>query len=176
MSTLDGDTITTGRLTLTPLRPEDADDMVEVLADERLYGFVGGRPAARDELRDRYRRMVAGSGDQREVWLNWVVRRRLDSRPVGSVQATIVDRGATREAYIAWIVGVPWQRQGIASEAAMALVGWLRDQGVVVVTAHIHPAHVASARVATRAGLEPTADQVDGERVWRSPAPPPPRS
>ena len=37
------------------------------------------------------------------------------------------------------------------------------------VVAHIHPDHAASARVATRAGLLPTPDQVDGEQVWRLP-------
>jgi RimJ/RimL family protein N-acetyltransferase len=36
------------------------------------------------------------------------------------------------------------------------------------VIAHIHPDHRASAIVATRAGLKPTADEVDGEQVWRA--------
>jgi hypothetical protein len=35
------------------------------------------------------------------------------------------------------------------------------------VVAHIHPAHVASERVAVRTGLTVTQEVVDGERVWR---------
>jgi RimJ/RimL family protein N-acetyltransferase len=168
VSTLDDTTITTSRLTLTALRPEDADEMIEVLSGDRLHEFIGGRPGNRDEVRDRYRRLAAGSCNPKEVWLNWIVRRRLDSRLVGTVQATVVDRDSTCEAYVAWIVGVPWQNRGIASEAATALVDWLRDRGVVVINAHIHPDHAASARVAGRAGLEPTGEQIDGEQVWRS--------
>jgi hypothetical protein len=101
------------------------------------------------------------------VWRNWVVRRRADARPVGTVQATIGRRPGGWTAEIAWVVGVPWQGQGYASEAARALVGWLGRHGVHEVVAHIHPDHLDSARVARRAGLRPTGDQADGERVWR---------
>ena len=34
----------TVRLRVEPLRVEDADDMVEVLSDARLYEFTGGSP------------------------------------------------------------------------------------------------------------------------------------
>jgi RimJ/RimL family protein N-acetyltransferase len=68
-------------------------------------------------------------------------------------------------------VGVPWQSQGIASEAAREVVGWLEGRGVVTITAHIHPDHHASARVATRAGLGPTDEYRwhagIRERPWR---------
>ena len=60
----------------------------------------------------------------------------------------------------------PWQRQGIATEAAQALVTWLDHQSVRTITAHIHPDHHASAAVATAAGLTPTDDHHDGERRW----------
>jgi RimJ/RimL family protein N-acetyltransferase len=83
----------------------------------------------------------------------------------GTVQATI--SGGGRSAEIAWVVGAPWQGRGYASEAARALVGWLDRRGVRVITACIHPRHDASAAVAGRAGLSPTADSRDGERVWR---------
>lgn len=168
MSSFDDTTITTSRLILTALRPEDADEMVEVLDDERLHEFIGGHPASRHELRDRYGRLAAGSPNPNEVWLNWIVRRRHDSHPVGTVQATLTNHEGAREAFIAWVIGVPWQNQGFASEATAALVDWLRTHDVVVITAHIHPDHGASAKVATRAGLEPTNDHVDGEQVWQS--------
>ncbi|HEX4659563.1 MAG TPA: GNAT family N-acetyltransferase, partial [Streptosporangiaceae bacterium] len=71
------------------------------------------------------------------------------------------------EAVVAWVIGTSWQGRGYGSEAAHALVGWLSGHGAAVITAHIHPRHAASARVAERAGLIPTAAEVDGERVWR---------
>jgi RimJ/RimL family protein N-acetyltransferase len=158
----------TERLVLTPLAVEDADELVGVLADPALHRFIGGRPDTLEELRARYAAMTAGPGRPDERWRNWVVRRREDDQAVGTVQATLTREGGGRwTAAIAWVVGLPFQGRGYATEAARALVGWLRDQGVDEVVAHVHPDHLASARVAAGAGLEPTADLVDGERVWR---------
>jgi RimJ/RimL family protein N-acetyltransferase len=162
-------TIVTGRLSLVPLQVADADDLVAVLGDRRLHEFIGGRPATLAELRDRYSRLVAGPSDPDEVWLNWIVRRRSDSQPVGTVQATVTTTHARSTANVAWVIGVEWQSQGFASEAARALVGWLRQHGADDVIACIHPDHQASAVVARRAGLRPTGEQRDGEQVWRAP-------
>ena len=43
--TLAPSTIVTSRLTLTPLVEEDAEAMVEVLGDVRMYEFTGGQTA-----------------------------------------------------------------------------------------------------------------------------------
>lgn len=124
MSAFAAATIVTERLLLVPLRPEDADEMVDVLADPRLHQFIGGHPATLEELRARYATLTAGSPRLEEVWRNY------------------------------------------ASEAARALVGWLDSRHVHDLVAHIHPDHVASAKVAMQAGFQPTHDQVDGEQVW----------
>ena len=162
-------TIVTDRLELRPLVPEDADEMVSVLGDERLHDFTGGHPLPRDELRARYERRAGGwSSDGTEQWCNWILRVRPGGDAVGFVQATVTDAGAA--ATVAWVVGVPWQGQGYAAEAAAAVAGWLAGAGVRTIEAHIHPDHEASGRVATWAGFAPSADMVDGEVVWRRPA------
>jgi RimJ/RimL family protein N-acetyltransferase len=165
----DGTTIVTERLDLMPLRVEDAEEMAGVLGDQRLHEFMGGEPDTITGLRERYARLVAGSPDPDEVWLNWIVRRRSDAQAMGTVQATLTRRDGESTVNVAWVIGVDWQDQGFASEAARALVGWLREQGADNVVAHIHPDHQASAGVALRAGLRPTDEQADGERVWRVP-------
>ena len=71
-------------------------------------------------------------------------------------------------AAVAWVVGIDWQDRGVASEAARAVVEWLRQEGAEEIVARIHPDHRASAVVAIRAGLDPTDDQADGEQVWRA--------
>lgn len=158
--------IVTTRLELTPLRAEDADAMFEIYADARMYAFTGDPIPTIDDVRARYRRLVVGrSDDGRQEWWNWIVRRREDRQPVGALQATIDDDG--RRALIAWDVGVAFQGRGYASEAALAVVGWLDGRGVIAVEAYIHPTHDASARVAAKAGLALTNEIVDGERVWR---------
>jgi RimJ/RimL family protein N-acetyltransferase len=163
-------TITTDRLVLTPLRQADADAMVAVLDDEQLHEFIGGHPASHADLRRRYGQLAAGSGHRDQIWLNWIVRRCVDQQPIGTAQATVTRLGDGWAAVIAWIIGVPWQNQGFATEAAQALVSWLHGQGANIVSANIHPDHHASTKVAAQAGLTATTEEIDGERVWRTAA------
>ena len=157
--------LATPRLDLIPLRPEDAFEMVGVLADPRLYAFTGGGPPSREELLAQYERQSVGrSADGAADWHNWIIRRRPQGDAIGFVQATVSSpRGP---ADIAWLIGVPWQGHGFAAEAALAMVAWLEGGGVAVITAHVHPGHTASEAVAARAGLEATDEIDDGERVW----------
>lgn len=159
--------ISTDRLELVPLAVEHAAEMAAALSDPRLHAFIGGVPATPEALRARYERLVAGSPDPDVTWWNWVVRLRDDACLVGTVQATVDTSAAGRTAEVAWMVGTPWQGRGIATEAAGALVGRLGRCGIATVIAHIHPDHLASAAVATAAGLTPTDRWHDGERRWQ---------
>ncbi|MEV8042294.1 GNAT family N-acetyltransferase [Streptomyces griseoluteus] len=98
----------------------------------------------------------------------WVLQTRGSTRGLavanGSRQAVWEFFGTELE--IAWVVGTPWQRRGIAKEAAVALVAWLTARPVRSITAHIHPDHHASAAVARAAGLAPTPERQDGEVRW----------
>jgi RimJ/RimL family protein N-acetyltransferase len=155
--------LTSSRLVMSPLRADDADEMFDVLDDAALHEFIGGSPATLDELRVRYATLEAGSGSPTEEWLNWIVRRGDDGAAIGYVQATVVEGD---QADIAWVIGVPWQRNGLATEAASAMVRWLIERGVTSFTANIHPDNVASSYVAAHIGLGPTDRVVDGETVW----------
>jgi RimJ/RimL family protein N-acetyltransferase len=165
-TSLTAESIATPRLVLLPLRVEHADEMATVLADPELHAFIGGEPLAPGALRSRYERLVAGSPEPGEFWGNWVIQLRDSGALAGTVQAT-VSSGDLLVAEVAWVVGTAWQGQGMATEAARALVDWLGCQGVRVVIAHVHPDHQASAAVAAAAGLSPTDEQQDGETRWR---------
>jgi len=157
--------IATARLDLSPLTDADADDLYPALDDPELGRFTGDAPPdGVEELRERFAVWSARrSPDGGELWLNWAIRRRVDGGALGYVQATVDDDGAA----VAWVVGTAFQRQGIATEAATALIGWLRATlGVTVIRAMIHPDHVASRTVAARIGLRPTVRRLDGEVVW----------
>lgn len=165
MDDLDGE-LRTSRLVLRPLTVADAEAMVDVLADERIYEFTGGKPPTLDQLRERYRRLSVGrSPDGSQRWLNWIVRRVDDDKPVGVVQATVTDNDSA--AAVAWEIGTAWQGLGYATEAATAMINWLESQEVRTIDAYIHPDHTASTRVAERAGLVRTDQLVDGEYRWR---------
>ena len=64
---------------------------------------------------------------------------------------------------------MPYQGFGFATEAARALLSWLRAHGVGSVVATIHPDNRASAAVAAKLGLHPTRETSDDEIVWRPP-------
>lgn len=152
------------RVTLRPLRVDDAAEMAVVLAGPGLYEFTGGEPPTVADLERRYTVQTRGhSADGSEQWLNHIVE--VDGRAVGYVQATIPrDAG---HAEIAWVIGAPWQGRGYGRQAAALLVDDLATRGLTEVIAHIHPQHVASERVASALGMEPTEVVVDGETRWQ---------
>jgi len=85
------------------------------------------------------------------------------------LQAIFASGGQAAE--IAWVVGVAWQGQELATEATRAVVAWLDAHGVRTITAWIRPDHQASTAVALRAGLRSTSQYRDTElhreQLWR---------
>ena len=181
------ETIRTQRLVLEPLAVDHADEMAAVLDDRRLHRYIGGEPLTVDELRAHYARLVAGpSPFHQEGWLNWIVRRVRDRQAIGYVQATVApappgfavapaSSGSTvtpaparRRASVASVIGTPYQGFGFATEAARALLDWLRAHGVHDIVATVHPDNRPSAAVAAKLGLHRTGETTaDEEDVWR---------
>ena len=159
----------TARLRVEPVRMAHAEEMAAVLGDPALYAIIGGAPPSAAELASRYRRWERPTSDDgREGWLNWVVLRDADTAAVGTVQATTADGVHGLTAEVAWVVGVPFQGHGYATEAAAAVVGWLVERGARDVHAHIAPDHPASEAVARRIGMRATGEfRDDGEQRWR---------
>ncbi|MGW9211739.1 GNAT family N-acetyltransferase [Embleya sp. NPDC055664] len=155
--------VVTDRLELIPVEVGHAEEMARVLGDPALHTFIGGEPEDVDALRARYTRWAKGSPDPGVVWLNRVIRLRSRGSLVGTVQATV---GPGPVAEVAWVVGTAWQGRGIAKEAAVAWVAWLRAGGIEEIRAHIHPANTASAAVAEAASLTPTETWQQGEQRW----------
>jgi RimJ/RimL family protein N-acetyltransferase len=141
--------------------------MAPLLDDAALHLFTGGRPLTLDDLRDRYERLArGGSPDGAQRWLNWVVRLAQTRELLGTVQATVSEQEGRFIADLAWVIAMPHQGRGYATEAASAMASWLREQGVDVLAAHIDPRHEASMRVARALGLAPTAEVVQAEVRW----------
>jgi RimJ/RimL family protein N-acetyltransferase len=159
----------TERLDLEPLAVAHAAELAPLLDDASLHEFTGGAPLPAAALAARYARLAARrspAGDQ--LWGNWVLRVRATGAAAGTVQATLPAGGpAAGPAEVAWVVARSAQGRGYASEAARSLITRVRAEGWTV-TAHIHPGHVASQRVARAAGLSPTSEVHDGETRWVS--------
>jgi RimJ/RimL family protein N-acetyltransferase len=152
----------TERLDLEPLAVAHADEMVEVLADPSLYTVIGGAPPSHDELRERYRRQLAGPADEGERWHNWVLRRRDTGAAAGYLQTTVTGL----DAEVAWVLGAAHQGHGFATEAARTVVEAIAAAGVPLLSAYVAPGHAPSEAVARRLGLRPTGDVRDGEVRW----------
>ena len=160
----------TERLDLEPLTVEHAAELAPVLDDAALHEFTGGAPLSPAALTARYARLAERrSPDGHQLWGNWVMRVRRTGMAAGTMQVTLPAGGpAPGPAEVAWVVGLPAQGRGYAKEAASSLVALVREDGWTVI-AHIHPAHLASQRVAQAAGLAPTGEVHDGEVRWVSP-------
>jgi RimJ/RimL family protein N-acetyltransferase len=158
--------LTTERLVLEPLSLEHADEMVVVLGDRRLHEFTGGEPLPLASLRQRFQFLSSRrSPDGSELWLNWAIRVRDEGVAVGYVQASV---SADRTSDVAWVLGLPWWGRGYATEAARRMAMWLQQElGVGEFVAWVHPAHVASQKVAQNIGLRRTDELKDGEQAWR---------
>ncbi|TYC96315.1 GNAT family N-acetyltransferase [Arthrobacter echini] len=160
----------TVRLNLEPLEVRHAAEMAAVLSSPELYIFTGGEPPTEDLLDSRYRRQTIGHSPEGDAkWLNWIIYSRSTRTAVGYVQATLTVEGGALVADTAWLVTASAQHRGIATEAAGAMLAWLRAQGVISIRALIHPDHHASAHVAQRLGYVPTTITVDGESLWELP-------
>ncbi len=161
-------TLETERLLLDPMVEGDSHALFALLTDPEIHVFTGGcPPASADDVRATIRRRESRrspAGD--ELWLNWTLRLKADRSVVGYVQAGVTQGKAD----LAWVVGVPFQRRGYASEASRRVLRWLRDDlGVQEVRANIRPDHVASRRVARNIGLLKSRERTgEGEEVWRT--------
>jgi len=161
-------TLETERLLLDPMVERDSHALFALLTDPEIHVFTGGcPPPSFDHVRAKIRRRESRrSPEGDELWLNWTLRLKADRSVVGYVQAGVTHGRAD----LAWVVGVPFQRRGYASEASRRVLRWLRDDlDVHEVRANIHPEHVASRRVARNIGLLKSGERTDeGEEVWRT--------
>ena len=145
-------TLVTERLTLEPLQAHHAEQMFGGLSDPELYQFLDDRPPLSAEtLRLRYERLARRqSPDGREQWWNWALRQHDQSHLIGYVQATIV----TREAEISYVLFRPYWFQGLASEAVVAMIRYLRESGVDRICARTDEGNLRSRGLLERLNFE----------------------
>lgn len=111
--------IHTDRLTLEPQVAAHAQEMFLVLSDPAIYQHEGEPPASVEWLRERFRKLESRcSPDGRELWLNWVIRRR-SAQLIGFVQATVIPNTS---AAIAYVLSSRYWGQGFATEAVRAMI------------------------------------------------------
>ena len=157
----------TARLTIEPLCAAHAAELFPLMADPHLYAFIPQSPPASEEtLRERYAGLESRrSPDGQQQWLNWALRRRTHGVCIGRVEATVDDDG---DAWVGFVIGAEFWRQGFATEAVRRLVeGLFADPHVRRVRATVDTRNAASMRLLdrlgfTRSAVSRPAEVIDG--------------
>jgi len=142
--------IVTGRLQLRPFRPEDAAALHEIFSDPQTHTIGDGpftSPAQTAAWIDRRGETA------RQFGLLWyAVRDRVTGRLVGNC-GLFAGRTGSEEPEIGYEIRRPDQGQGLASEAAGAVLEDALAGGIGRVWATIRPHNAASLRVAAKIGM-----------------------
>jgi RimJ/RimL family protein N-acetyltransferase len=148
----------TERLLVRDWRDEDAERMLDMYSRPEVVRYLGSSPtpmtsleqAHRSIARARERNAGAGAGCG---W--WAVEVSGTATVVGTVAVVPIVDDPDQGIEIAWHLHPDSQGQGLATEAARAVLARAHEQGVDTVLALVAPANLPSLGVARRLGLQP---------------------
>jgi hypothetical protein len=166
------ETVVSARLTVTPLRVEDADEIAPLLDDATLHAYteglrqpwtscanaIGGRSSGTRRTAHNAGSTGSSANGNRLPQPARFIRSARCKQPFSTRPRVVAE--------VAWVIATTYQGKGFATEASQAMVAWLRANGVDRVVAHIHPHHEASIAVARSLGLHPTDTVLNGETRW----------
>ncbi len=158
---LTAEMLSTARLCLYALSPDDSEAFFPILKDPAIYQFIPDQaPVSPEALRHQFERYARGPRTAvPEVWLNWGVF--VDKQPIGTLQATI--SVPTASAQIAYVFGMAYRHRGLASESVFTMTQWLFAQSLDVVTAVIDTRNEDSIRLVKRLGFRQEAQVFDAD-------------
>ena len=164
----------TDRLTLRPLRDDDAPFIVALLNDPSFVEFVGDKGVRTIEDAREYIRTGARDGYARRAL--FLAARKEDGAPVG--MCSLVKRAGLDAVDLGFAMLAPYRCSGYATEAAAWLMARAREvEGAERLLAITTPANAASARVLEKLGfrfarrirLKPDAEELQlFESIGRS--------
>jgi RimJ/RimL family protein N-acetyltransferase len=141
----------TPRLDFAAMEPSDLDFMARLLGDPRAMTYYP-RPYTREEVA-AWIEWNEGLCRERGFGL-WLLILRETGQPVGDCGLTIQEVEGAEAVELGYHVHPDFQRRGLATEAAMAVRAYARDElGLDRLVALVHPANEPSMRVAEAVGL-----------------------
>ena len=147
--------ITTERLVLRSLRPEDVDDVLSYRSVPDVVRYIPGEPKTHEQVVDMVaERATAGRVDEKSPILTLAVD--LGGRVIGDVLLHLDGLGGAdgRQVEIGWVFNPDIGGRGYATEAARAITDVaFRELGVHRVWAQLEPVNTASARICERLGM-----------------------
>lgn len=144
--------IMTGRLELRPFRPEDAAELHEIFSDPDTH-TIGDGPFT--SLAQTAAWISRRADTERQYGLLWyAVRDRVTGRLLGNC-GLFAGRTGSAEPEIGYEIRRSFQGQGLASDAARAVLDDALASGIGRVWATIRPHNTASLHVAAKIGMTP---------------------
>ncbi|MDB5283510.1 MAG: acetyltransferase family protein [Bacteroidota bacterium] len=153
--------LTTPRLALEPLLSSHAIVLFDTLQNPDIYKYIPGQqPVSVSALHLRYKQLeTRKSPTGKELWLNWAVKLKNTEQYIGTVQSTIHEDSS---AYIAYVFGIDFWKQGFAIEACKQLIDFLiSDYGIVKIKADVHIGNFASQSLLKNLGFIKTGENIE---------------
>jgi RimJ/RimL family protein N-acetyltransferase len=148
--------IETARTVIRDWRPDETDRFFDIYSRWEVARWLGAQPTAmtdRDEAAARIERWRGLNADNPDEG-RWAVERRSDGVVAGTVILVRLPDGAG-ELEVGWHLHPDSWGQGLASEAARAVLARAFRRGVEEVFAVVRPDNTASLAVCRRIGMQP---------------------
>jgi RimJ/RimL family protein N-acetyltransferase len=148
--------IETERTLIRDWRPDEADRFFDIYSRWEVARWLGATPTAMTDPTEADRRIERWRALNEESTLEgrWAVERRADGVVAGTVILVRLPDG-DGELEVGWHLHPDSWGQGLASEAARAVLGHAFGRGVEEVLAVVRPDNAASLAVCGRIGMEP---------------------
>ncbi len=154
--------VETARLLLRPHRMTDLDDLVGFHGDPEVTRYIPWPVRDRRQTEEALAAKLAQDRAERDG--DWIVLA-MQRRDTGTVIGEVLLKREDAEhgvAELGYAMSRAHQGQGLASEAAAAMIALAAGFGVRTVVAHIDRHNAASIALATRLGLRRARDLADG--------------
>jgi RimJ/RimL family protein N-acetyltransferase len=144
-------TLETARLLLTPLQLADAEFTQRLFPHWEIVRFLDARvpwPYPADGAHTFYRDVAVPAIERGEAW-HWMLR--LKTAPEQVIGSVALMKGKDNRGF--WI-GLPWQRQGLMSEACDVVTDfWFNELGFPVLRVAKAIDNLASRRISEKQGM-----------------------
>lgn len=130
------------------LNIDHANLLFEYLQEDALYHYIPDQKyASIQALKERYSRLIQGSTNTEEIWLNWVIFNDSElKKPIGTLQATLFPQQETVQ--IGYVIFKPFWGKGYASKAVEWLEAHLKETfPIQYLEAYVDPQNTASIKV-----------------------------
>lgn len=151
--------LTTERLTIRSLRPDDADGLHRVFGDPEAMRYVGpsGTARTRAQTAESLARYMAGEAEH--GFGLWAADRRADGRMIGLCGLTLVE-GTGPDVEVVYVLERPeWGRSYATEMAKACLAAGFGPFGLERIIALAYPMNAASIQVMRKAGMRAAGTQ-----------------